>query len=60
MWGPWRHFLVVDDWGAEDAGYTPTLPTGWHADDGHSMWLAHSGAWSSYNLAACLVEYSVS
>jgi hypothetical protein len=56
-WGPWTHFARVDDWLGLDAGYTPTLPTGWHSATDGSMWLVHSGAWSSYNLAAGLFRF---
>lgn len=59
MWGPWSVWMRVDAWNGEDAGYTPTLPTAWHAADGRSMWLVHSGAWSSYNLATVLLTYDV-
>jgi hypothetical protein len=56
-WGPWTHFARIDDWLGLDAGYTPTLPTGWHSASDSSMWLVHSGAWSSYNLAAGLFRF---
>ena len=57
--GPWRHFARIDNWLDLDAGYTPTLPTGWHSASDASMWLVHSGAWSSYNLATSRFVFDV-
>jgi hypothetical protein len=47
LWGPWRLFYRVDDWGT--GNYQPSFPTKWMSKDGREMIMVSSGMGENYN-----------
>lgn len=57
LWGPWRLFYRVDDWGK--GNYQPSFPTKWMSKDGREMVMVSSGMGENYTFTTQKLHLTV-